>query len=227
MEGFIFYFCIFVWEIEHLKMKDLRNIVFDLGGVIIDLDRDQAVRRFEEIGVSDAEQLIDAYEQKGVFLELENGTIGVDEFCTKLSDHVGRFLSFQDIEWAWMGFIIDIPQYKLDYILKLREHYKVYLLSNTNPIIQGWARSESFTSAGFPITAYFDKMYTSYELGITKPSQKIFELMIKDSNMIPSETLFVDDGKSNIEIAQKLGFKTYMPENKEDWRDAIDTFIKE
>lgn len=202
-------------------MGTIKNIVFDLGGVLIDLDHNQAVRRFEEIGVEDAGQLLDPYEQKGFFLELENGKIDTDTFCRKLREHTGKPLSFDEIRYAWMGFISDVPQYKLDFLLELRKKYKVYLLSNTNPIIQSWARSEAFTPAGRPISAYFDKMYTSYEAGVTKPDAAIFGRMIEDAPLIPSETLFVDDGASNIQVGQGLGFHTYRPENAEDWRKAI------
>ena len=202
-------------------MKRIRNIVFDLGGVLIDLDHHQAVSRFEEIGVKDAKQLLDPYEQKGFFLELENGKIDVDTFCRKLCEHTGKQLSYDEIKYAWMGFIADVPQYKLDFLLELRKKYKVYLLSNTNPIVQSWARSEAFTPAGRPISAYFDKMYTSYEVGVTKPDAAIFDRMIENAPLIPAETLFVDDAKSNIEVGQGLGFPTYQPENGEDWREAV------
>lgn len=207
-------------------MTNIKNIVFDLGGVLIDLDRDRAVRRFEQIGVVDAEQLIDAYEQKGIFLEVENGTISAGQFCQKLCEHTGKDLPYEEIKYAWLGFIIDTPQYKLDYLLKLRENYQVYLLSNTNPIIQdGWARTDQFSLAGLPIGAYFDQMYTSYEVGVTKPDRKIFDYMIADSGMVPSETLFVDDAKSNIEVGRSLGFDTYQPLNGEDWREAVDRIL--
>lgn len=207
-------------------MAKIKNIVFDLGGVLVDLDRDRAVRRFEEIGVADAEQLIDAYEQKGIFLEVENGTIGIDEFCRKLSEHTGKVLPFDDIKRAWLGFVVDVPQYKLDYLSELRKHYKIYLLSNTNPIIQEkWARTNQFTPAGHPINDYFDKMYTSYEVGVTKPDPAIFEFMVKDAPLVPAETLFVDDGKSNIDVALGMGFQTYQPRNKEDWREAINHIL--
>lgn len=108
-------------------MGKIKNIVFDLGGVIIDLDRDEPVRRLIEIGVKDADGLIDPYEQKGVFQDLETGKIGVEEFCRYLRKHTGKDLSYEDICWAWFGFIGGVPQYKLDYILKLREKYQVYL----------------------------------------------------------------------------------------------------
>ena len=207
-------------------MAKIKNIVFDLGGVLIDLDHGQAVRRFKEIGVADAEQLLDPYEQKGIFLEVENGTITAEEYCEKLRKHAGKDIPYEDIKHAWLGFISDTPQYKLDYLLKLREHYNVYLLSNTNPIIQeGWARTDQFTPAGRPIGAYFDKMYTSYEVGATKPDRRIFDYMIKDTGLMPSETLFVDDGSSNIEVGQALGFVTHQPKNGEDSREAVNETI--
>ena len=209
-------------------MTKIKNIVFDLGGVLIDLSHDQAVRRFEEIGVVDAAQLLDTYEQKGIFLEIENGMITADEYCQKLREHTGKDLSYEEIKHAWLGFIVDVPQYKLDHLLKLREHYNVYLLSNTNPIIQeGWARTDQFSAAGRPIGDYFDKMYTSYEVGVTKPDRKIFDYMIADSGLIPSETLFVDDAKSNVEVGRSLGFQTYQPANGEDWREAVDKILNQ
>lgn len=209
-------------------MTKIKNIVFDLGGVLIDLSHDQAVRRFEEIGVVDAAQLLDPYEQKGIFLEVENGTITADEYCQKLREHTGKDLSYEEIKHAWLGFIVDVPQYKLDHLLELREHYNVYLLSNTNPIIQeGWARTDQFSAAGRPIGDYFDKMYTSYEVGVTKPDRKIFDYMIADSGLIPSETLFVDDAKSNVEVGRNLGFQAYQPANGEDWREAVDKILNQ
>ena len=209
-------------------MTKIKNIVFDLGGVLIDLSHDQAVRRFEEIGVVDAAQLLDPYEQKGIFLEVENGTITPDEYCQKLREHTGKDLSYEEIKHAWLGFIVDVPQYKLDHLLKLREHYNVYLLSNTNPIIQeGWARTDQFSAAGRPIGDYFDKMYTSYEVGVTKPDRKIFDYMIADSGLIPYETLFVDDAKSNVEVGRNLGFQAYQPANGEDWREAVDKILNQ
>lgn len=207
-------------------MTKIKNVVFDLGGVLINLDHDGAIGSFKQIGVADAEELLDPYEQKGFFQEVENGTIDAAGFCRKLCEHTGKDLSYEEIRNAWLGFIADVPQYKLDYLLELRPYYNVYLLSNTNPIIQeGWARTPQFTPAGRPIGAYFDKMYTSYEAGVTKPDRRIFDLMIEDSGLLPDETLFVDDGKKNIEVAQGLGFHTYQPRNGEDWREPVNILL--
>lgn len=204
----------------------IKNIVFDLGGVIMDLDRDCSVRRFEALGVSDAEQLIDAYEQKGIFLQVENGELDAEGFRQQLSQHAGRELSYDEVFSGWMGFIVEVPQYKLDYLLALRKEYKVYILSNTNPyIMDGWARTPQFSAAGRPLSDYCEKIYASFEIGITKPSTRIFQHMLDDGGMVPQETLFIDDGRRNVEMAADMGMHIYQPENKEDWRDPISRIL--
>lgn len=207
-------------------MAEIKNIVFDLGGVIIDLDRDCSIERFKEIGVVDIEDYLDSYEQRGIFLELENGGVDLEEFRIKLEKIIGKPLTVQDVSYGWMGFVQAVPQYKLDYILELRKKYNVYILSNTNPVVMAWAKTKAFSEIGLPVTDYCDKFYASFEMKITKPDPRIFELMVRDSGMIPSETLFVDDGQLNVEAAEKLGFVTYQPLNREDWRAPVNRILK-
>lgn len=199
----------------------INTIVFDFGGVIAELDTQRPIDRFKEIGVADAETLLDPYEQKGIFLELEQGKVDAETFRQRLSAHAGKELSMDDVYYGWMGFMLDVPQYKLDYILELRKHYRVFILSNTNPVIMRWAKSSVFSMAGRPLTDYCDKIYASYEIGITKPDRGIFEYMFRDADIIPEETLFVDDSQRNIEVGAALGMKVYQPSNEEDWRQAV------
>lgn len=204
----------------------IKNIVFDMGGVLIDLNLSEAVRRFKELGFTKIDDYLDPYEQKDFFLELEKGNISAEEFRQRLSELTGKDIPYDEAKWAWLGFIEDVPQYKLDYLLELRKEYNVYLLSNTNPFVMSWTRSNDFSEAKRPITDYFDKIYASYEVGITKPDRAIFEHMLADGNMIPAETLFIDDAEKNTKVAELLGIKTYLPENAEDWREPIDRIIK-
>jgi putative hydrolase of the HAD superfamily len=203
----------------------IKNIIFDLGGVIVDLDHDCAVRRFKDLGIADAEKLVDPYEQKDFFLDFENGRLDLPAFCRKLSLYVGREMLMEDVAHAWMGFIVAVPQYKLDYIAGLRKKYTVCLLSNTNPVVMGWARTGSFSEAGRPVTDYFDKIYASYEIGITKPDRRIFEHVLNDNVFLSCETLFVDDGEKNVIVGKSLGMEIYKPENGEDWREALDRIL--
>jgi putative hydrolase of the HAD superfamily len=203
---------------QKIDLTGIKNIVFDLGGVIITLDRSEAVRRFMEVGLDNAEDLLDAYHQKGVFLELEEGKLSREEFYEALRQEAGKYISDDAIDYGWLGFIKELPESKITLLKTLKEKgYRLYLLSNTNPIIMSWAFSPSFSPEGKSIDHYFDKMYLSYQIGFTKPSSKIYDYMLKDSGLIPVETLFIDDGIANIEAGNKLGMKTYLAKNGEDF----------
>jgi putative hydrolase of the HAD superfamily len=206
-------------------MTTIKNIVFDLGGVIIELDITRSIQRFVELGIKNINEILDPYEQRGVFLELERGQIDLPAFRQALSQYAGKELSTKEVEYAWMGFVVDVPQYKLDCILELKKTHKVCLLSNTNPVIYEWAQTAAFSEAGLPITHYFDALYVSYKIGMTKPDPRIFEYMLTHGNMIAAETLFVDDGERNIAVARSLGIQTYQPQNGEDWREAVDRLL--
>lgn len=207
-------------------MAKIKNIVFDFGGVIVNFSRENSVKRFVEIGVADADKLLDAYHQNGIFLEVEDGRITAEEFCTKLSAMVGKELTYEEAASGWRAFMIDVPLCRLEYLRELRKEYNLYILSNTNPFVMGWARSSEFTSLGCPLDDYFDKIYASYEMKLVKPSVAIFEAMMKDAAMLPHETMFVDDGPANIEMAKSLGMHTFQPINGEDWRAELDALLK-
>ena len=145
----------------------IKNIVFDFGGVIVDIDRDKAVQAFIKIGLADADTRLDKYHQTGIFQELEEGKLSADEFRRQLGDLCGRELTMEETKQAWLGFFKEVDLRKLDYILELRKSYHVYLLSNTNPFVMSWACSPEFSSRRKPLNDYCDKLYLSYQLGHT------------------------------------------------------------
>ncbi|MEY8684925.1 HAD family hydrolase [Bacteroides sp. AN502(2024)] len=204
----------------------IKNIVFDFGGVIVDIDRDKAVQAFSKLGLADADTRLDKYHQTGIFQELEEGKLSADEFRKQLGDLCNRPLTMEETKQAWLGFFNEVNQNKLDYILELRKSYHVYILSNTNPFVMSWACSTDFSSRKKPLNDYCDKLYLSYQISHTKPEPEIFDYMVNDCNIIPSETLFVDDSASNIQIGKALGFETLQPENGEDWREKITAILK-
>lgn len=207
-----------------MKLTGIKNIVFDLGGVILTLERDEAVRRFTSKGLKNAEALLDPYHQKGMFLAFEEGKISMEKFYDAVRKEAGTFIADEDMDWGWMGFLKELPAYKLQMLEDLRKQgYRLYLLSNTNPIIMKWGLSSAFSGDGKSLADYFDKLYLSYEMGVVKPHARIFEQMIEDSGMIPAETLFIDDGKANVEMGERLGFKTFQPQNGEDFRYIFDS----
>ncbi|MDR0825390.1 MAG: HAD family phosphatase [Prevotella sp.] len=202
--------------------QNIKNILFDLGGVIITLNKQQALDRFTAIGFPNIEAYLGESRQNGIFLEYEEGKINPDNFYKEFRRLAGNEnIPSDDIDNGWLGFLVGIPPYKLKLIKELRKKYNVYLLSNTNPSVLKWASTKDFSPEGLPIQAYFDKCYLSFEIGCAKPDKEIFDFILSDSGMIPSETLFLDDGKANIEIGQKLGFETYLVNQDEDLRKVF------
>lgn len=116
----------------------IKNIVFDFGGVIADIDREQAVQAFIRLGVKDADRILDKYHQTGIFQELEEGTLTEEAYRNELGKLCGRTLSWEEVQQAWLGFFTGIDVRKLHYLETLRrEGYKLYVLSNTNPYVMG------------------------------------------------------------------------------------------
>lgn len=204
----------------------IKNIVFDLGGVIMTLDPAEALRRFKALGLSDAERYLDAYTQSGIFGNLEEGKITAEDFRSKLSSLTGHELTFDECKHAWLGYRKDVPQRNLDLLKELRaKDYRLILLSNTNPFMMDWALSSEFDGKGSSLNDYFDALYLSYRLGIMKPAPDFFRQVLDNENILPEETLFVDDGPRNVEAAGKLGFITMCPDNGFDWTGELRSLL--
>lgn len=204
----------------------IKNIVFDLGGVIMTLDPAEALRRFKALGLSDAERYLDAYTQSGIFGNLEEGKITAEDFRSKLSSLTGHELTFDECRHAWLGYRKDVPQRNLDLLKELRaKDYRLILLSNTNPFMMDWALSCEFDGKGSSLNDYFDALYLSYRLGIMKPAPDFFRQVLDNENILPEETLFVDDGPRNVEAAGKLGFMTMCPDNGSDWTGELRSLL--
>ena len=202
------------------------NIAFDLGGVVIALSYENAIRRFEEIGLTDARQHLDAFHQHGIFGDLESGRISAEVFREELSKIIGRQLTMDECFYAWHGYVESVPQRNLDMLLRLRQQgYNVSLLSNTNPFMMQWACSPAFDGGHHPIGYYFDHLYLSYECKVMKPSPEIFRMMLEGQQATADEALFIDDSPRNCAAAQALGIHTLCPHNNEDWIPALKAYL--
>ena len=207
-------------------MSEITNIAFDLGGVVLALSLDGAIREFERIGLHDARQRLDAFQQRGIFADLESGRINAETFRQELSRMIGRELTTTDCYNAWHGYVDHVPQRNLDMLRLLRNQgYKVCLLSNTNPFMMMWAGVD-FDGQGHPIGHFFDNMYLSYECGIMKPAPEIFQMMLRGQQALAKETLFVDDSPANCEAAARLGIHTLCPHNNEDWTGMLQEYLQ-
>jgi putative hydrolase of the HAD superfamily len=203
----------------------IKNLVFDFGGVLTTIDTSQAIARFRQLGLQDPEQYLNAYKQTGIFFQLENGDIDASAFIGELGRLCGRSISYDEALHAWMGFIVRVETELMEYLQTLRGDYRLCVLSNTNPFLQGWARSSAFTDCGKSLDDYFDELYLSYLMGCSKPAGTIYRKMLAQGNMKPEETLFVDDGARNIEAAAALGIKTLKAVNGQDWRSDLEAVL--
>ena len=205
----------------------VKTIIFDLGGVIITIDHDEGVRRFEALGLKDAAQRLDPYTQGGIFGDLEEGKITAEEFRQELSRLVGRELTYDECRYGWLGYCGDIPQRNLQALKKLHaEGYRLILLSNTNPYMMSFILSEEFDGQGHSLDTYLDALYLSYKMKVMKPDEMFFRRVLMSEQTIPSECLFVDDGPRNVAVASQIGINTFCPKNGEDWTNEIYQYLK-
>lgn len=203
----------------------IKNIIFDFGGVLTLLTPEEALKRFNDLGVESPQEYINPYCQHGAFFKLENGDISAEQFCIELSKLCNREIGYEEAKHAWMGFIASVHEDFLDYLQQFRPHYKLGVLSNTNPFIQSWASTSEFTTKGKSLGEYFDNLFFSYRMNASKPGEEIYKKMLLEGNMKAEETLFIDDSEKNIETAHKLGICTLKVENGEDWRPMLDKIL--
>lgn len=194
----------------------IKNIVFDLGGVIVPLNREACNSAFSKIGFKDFNKILNDYLQEGFFLQYEKGDISSEEFRNIIRENMSppfnRDVKDSEIDNALKAFLDEIPQERIELLLSLKESYKLYMLSNTNPIaISGVEKL--FLKTGYQMRECFNKLFLSYEMKMVKPSSEIYTTMLEQANMIPSQTLFIDDSPANIDSAAKVGLQTvlYLP----------------
>lgn len=185
-----------------------KNLMFDLGGVIMDIRRENAVRALMEIGLKDADSLLGVYGQKGAFLALEKGLITPAEFRTELRKMIGNNnVTDKQIDAAFCKFLIGIPESKLHELEAFRaQGHRIFLLSNTNALMWDEFILPEFTKLGKDINHYFDGLVTSFEAHAYKPDPDIFRRVIDTCHIAPGETLFFDDSAENCEASRKMGF---------------------
>lgn len=209
-------------------MKMISTIIFDLGGVIITLDQQQAQKRFEDLGLTDVAKRLDPYTQQGIFGDLEEGKISAETFRKELSLLVGHEVTFEQCCYAWQGYAKELPQRNLDVLRKLKaEGYRLILLSNTNPFMMEWVDSPRFDGHGHGIRDYMDACYLSFQMKVMKPNSLFFHKVLMAEQVSPSECLFVDDGPRNVAAASQMGIRTFCPENGADWTVDIFNYLKE
>lgn len=186
-----------------------KNIIFDLGGVIIDIKRAAAAKALENLGIEEADRLLGEYEQKGPFLLLEEGRLSDAEMYDTLMPLCRPDTTCTDIKVAFEEFLTGLPVERLRTVERLREKgYRTYVLSNTNPIFYNDWIARAFRQDGKSINDYFDGIVVSFQELMCKPNPGIFKNIVERYRLKPSETIFLDDSEANCEAARSLGIHT-------------------
>jgi len=195
------YFCAMIEGIKH--------IIFDLGGVLLNIDYSLTENAFIDAGVTNFPQLYSQLQQSDLFDRWETGKMSREEFIRSMKQASATPLTEQQILDAWNAMLLDFPVRRLQILQQLRLYYDLFLLSNTNEIHEETFNNTLMNAHGIPnIGVFFDKVYLSHRVGMRKPMVEIFERVLSDNGLKAEETLFIDDSPQHIEAAQKAGIRT-------------------
>jgi len=192
-------------------MKGIKNIIFDLGGVIINLDQQRTLNEFNKLSNVPFETIYNASDQKELFDEFDKGNITTEIFFEKLKFEIRYNGSQEELLNAWNAMLLDIPEHRLDLLVRAKQNYTTFLLSNTcEPHIAFFER-ELYNEYGVKnFEDYFDKVYYSCRIGLRKPDPKIFRNVLTQNNLNPKETVFIDDSIQHVKGAGECGLNAYL-----------------
>ena len=188
----------------------IKNIIFDLGGVILDIDESIICKELEKLGVSVTE-LFHSKEFNDVMSKFDTGIYTAPTFRKRMKAIIGQEkMTDQKFDSIWNCMLLDIPRERIEAIEQVKKHYKIFLMSNTNEIHYDlYVRDLQLRFGYKEFDALFDKSYFSFDIHLEKPDPRFFELILDHEGLVPEETLFIDDTEGNINAAKSLGINTY------------------
>ena len=191
-----------------IDLSSIETIVFDLGGVVVDLDLQLSINAFKQLGIKDPERFIRHGAHGDIFLKLETGEITEGEFFSGIKNLAGKILTDENIKNAWCAMFTDLPKSRVKIIERLKKEHRVILLSNTNSIHRRHfdKMAEGYSS----LSELFDEVYYSFMLHDHKPNVSVFKKMIEAEGLAPVRTLFLDDSQKNIDAAREIGMQAIL-----------------
>ena len=175
-----------------VNTKAIKNIIFDFGGVIINIDYHLTAKAFEKLGITNFKNLFSQASQTNLFNDLEVGAIPPSEFRNELRRIINLDITDEHLDNAWNAMLLDYPKHRLNFLLDIRKHYRTFLLSNTNQIHKDCYYASLLKEHGINgLASLFEKLYFSHEVGLRKPDPAIYQLVLNQNNLKPEETLFI------------------------------------
>lgn len=188
----------------------VNTIIFDLGGVILNIDYHITASEFEKLGVEDFNNLYSQFKQSNLFDELETGAVTPEEFRANFRTETGLNVTDTQIDYAWNAMLLDLPQKRIELLQELSKHFQLFLLSNTNEIhykeyVAKIERENGITN----FNSLFTKAYYSHEIGLRKPDAAAFQLIVDENKLNPQNALFIDDSPQHLVGAKQVGLQTH------------------
>jgi len=203
-------------------MGQIKNIIFDLGGVIINLDINKTIQAFNKLSNIPFETIYTQLQQTPIFDKFDKGEISESDFFDELQIALALPISKEKLIFAWNAMLLDFPKHRLDLLQKLKPHYRLFLLSNTNETHITEFEAALFKQHGYKnLEAFFETVYYSCRMGKRKPNADIFDYVISNHNLNPQETLFIDDTAQHVKGALKTGIQAKLLEKNKEIEDLI------
>jgi glucose-1-phosphatase len=198
-----------IWAYFYRMITGIKHIIFDLGGVLINIDYQLTERAFADLGIPQFKEIYSQLNQTKLFDDLETGKTSRDTFVQTLQAHAGMPLTETQILDAWNAMLLDFPLRRLQILQQLRLHYDLFLLSNTNEIHEEAFNKILLRDHGMPgLGVFFDKVYYSHRVGLRKPMPEIFSRVLEENGLQAAHTLFIDDSPQHIATADNMGIQT-------------------
>jgi len=200
---------------------EIKNIIFDLGGVILDIDYDRPVKAFKKLGAENFEQLFAQSKQIKLFDQFDIGEVTPAQFRKEVRKHLPEDVTDEQIDAAWNSILGDLPSHRIVVLKMLAQRkYRLFLLSNTNSIhVKAFTNYLDATYGKGLFKTLFEKQYFSNQIGMRKPTKKVFDHILKENGLKASETLFIDDSPEHVEGAKKAGLHGYWLQEPETIND--------
>ena len=198
-------------KLKNKFKKPIKNIIFDFGNVILDIDIALTIKAFDKFGIDELNsEDIHPY-QRDFFLDIELGVISDDEFLEKLRVKYPSAINISDEEiWkAWNVLLLDFDPRRIELLKKVAENYNIYILSNTNHPHRVCFMEKFRAQFGFELESLFTQCYYSDVMKLRKPDTKIYTQLIEDAGIQPQESLFIDDNLCNFTGAEEAGLSWY------------------
>ena len=193
-----------------MEKEGIENIIFDLGGVVLNLDYTRTAEAFMQLGLEDFPAMYSQASQTGLFDTYEKGLCSTPYFINSLLNYLPAGTTPNKVVAAWNAMILDFPKENLDLLMELKHSYRTFLLSNTNDIhIQAVNRALERASGNKSLHPYFEKVYFSCEIHLRKPDTEIFKHVCEENRLDPGHTLFIDDTEQHVLGARAAGLEAY------------------